>query len=85
MGTVGGAYLRQDECDDMMERPVYIKMKVMQIDPIRDEYGKETGCIVIASCSMQAALSWMQDLVDVPKVGETIEVRISYPDEEKKE
>lgn len=74
-----------NEDDAMMGRPVYIKMKVMQIDAVRDEYGKETGCIVMASCSMQAALSWMQDLVDVPKVGETIEVRISYPDEEKKE
>lgn len=74
-----------DEDDAMMGRPVYIKMKVMQIDPVRDEYGKETGCIVMASSSMQAALSWMQEWGNVPKVGETIEVRLSYPIEEKKD
>ena len=73
-----------NEDDVMMGRPVYINMKVMQIDVIRDEYGEETGCLVMASCSMRAALSWEQDLVDVPKVGETVELRISYPTEEKR-
>lgn len=73
-----------NEDDAMMGRPVYIKMKVMQIDEICDEYGKQTGCIVMASCSMQAALSWMQEWGNVPKVGEIVEVRLSYPGEEKR-
>lgn len=69
------------EDDVMMGRPVYIKMKIAHIDEIGTEYGGIEEYLVTASCGLQAVICWFQEC-DPPKVGETVEIRIAYTDDE---